>query len=104
MTDCHACALAIIFRAGWSVRNENTLFDYIFQKENLTSDSGKILAGWLYKYGNIRHGGYTPDLNDVPGSLIQHFAQRLFVKHPSISFSHKTLLAASILSKIFHSI
>ena len=97
MADGYASALAIVFRVGWNLRNESTLFDYIYQKANLTSDGGKVLSGWNYKYGNIQHGGYSPDISDIPGDDVIQFAQRLFIKHPNISIDIKKLLASSVL-------
>lgn len=71
----------LIFRAGWTVKNAHTLFDYIVKNGHHDVQAAKICAGWTSRWNNEVWGGYTNRLSDLsPGTQDQFelFTKELF--------------------------
>ena len=99
MAEAGFCALGIIFRCGWLVRNQHSVFDYIHNKLKLVQQGGKILAGWKVKFGDDYFGGYSPTLDAVSTGkdLLTNFAYLLLASHPFVTDEKKEILVAVLL-------
>ena len=57
--------LYVIFRAGWEVRNANTIFDYMTREVHHDIEAAKVSAGWKTKLDEQIYGGYPNDKEDL---------------------------------------
>lgn len=57
--------IALITRAAWCAKDAHTLFDYVQQSPVLSRESGKALAKWTIKLGDLVFGGIPPTFEDL---------------------------------------
>ena len=101
MADAGFSALGIIFRCGWLVRNQHTIFDYIHNKLKLVQQAGKVLAGWKVKFSDDYFGGYTPTLDAVTEGReeLYKFAYLLLHNHSYVTDEKKLMFVAILLHR-----
>jgi len=58
-------AIYVIFRAGWTVQNVHTIFDYIVKDSHHDVEAAKTCAGWKNKWNDHIWGGYSNQLSDL---------------------------------------
>ena len=74
--------LLCIFRAGWDLKNANTIFDYLVKEAVNDIEAAKACAGWTAEFQGKIFGGFTNRLSDLPPSDRQsfiNFCRQLFV-------------------------
>ena len=99
MADAGFSALGIIFRCGWLVRNQHSVFDYIYCKDRLIDQGGKVLVDWTVKVGGAYYGGFTQTIDAVMvgKDLLVEFGLMLLVHHTSVSNEKKLILVTVLL-------
>lgn len=70
---------AAIYRSGIKPKNLATIFDYLFGSAELLRQSGKGLAGWVTKNGDIVMGGQPPTFDDIDDvDILRKFTDTIF--------------------------
>ena len=77
-------AIYVIFRAGWTIENAHTLFDYLIRDVHHDIQAAKACAGWSTKYHDEVWGGYSNQMGDLDASdqeLFDRFTTNIFACH-----------------------
>jgi hypothetical protein len=65
----------LMFRAGWSLENIHTLFDYIVRDAHHDVKAAKTCAGWKAKWNDEIWGGYSNQMSDLDEQTHAKFDQ-----------------------------
>ncbi|CAJ1957438.1 unnamed protein product [Cylindrotheca closterium] len=63
----------LIFRAGWTIQNLHTLFDYLIRDAHHDVKAAKTCAGWTAKWNDEIWGGFSNFLEDLDPATTDQF-------------------------------